>query len=223
MKIELEIKEVKTLKEIEGYWKEDDFANLLKLFDYPDVDSLPRTEWWDMLSMAIADFEPDEAAAIVLQYKLGDVLNDGQISHLSNEMLEDKVAEEYPDIALHYPLFNINQLLFDAYNGKFPRTMATALNLVLRSKEKVEYPINKEIALRAMAEILNDHCIIKRLYADQLKSAVKIGDAEHIFWEMENTGPNQYRILTSDYWLNDEDFNNMEFVGSIRTSETIED
>tara|TARA_R110002051_G_scaffold143457_1_gene216366 strand:- start:1014 stop:1163 length:150 start_codon:yes stop_codon:yes gene_type:complete len=44
-------------------------------------------------------------------------------------MLQDKVAEEYLDIPLHYPLFNINQLLHDAYNGQFPKTVAVILGV----------------------------------------------------------------------------------------------
>jgi hypothetical protein len=68
--------------------------------------------------MAITDFEPNEAAAIVLDYKLSDSLNEGQIQQISNDMLIDKISE-YPEIAMQAPLYHINQLLFKAYNGKF--------------------------------------------------------------------------------------------------------
>ncbi|MBQ0740794.1 hypothetical protein J9332_41620, partial [Aquimarina celericrescens] len=78
-----------------------------------------------MLFMAIPDFEPNEAASIVLTYKLSDQLNEGQIHSISHEMTNDKVAEEYPEPNLHYDLFNINQLLYKAYNGTFPNTEAT--------------------------------------------------------------------------------------------------
>jgi hypothetical protein len=60
--------------------------------------------------MAITDFEPNEAAAIVLDYKLSDSLNEGQIQ-ISNDMLIDKISEEYPEI-MQAPLYHINQLLF---------------------------------------------------------------------------------------------------------------
>jgi hypothetical protein len=46
--------------------------------------------------MAITDFEPNEAA-IVLDYKLSDSLNEGQIQQISNDMLIDKISEEYPE------------------------------------------------------------------------------------------------------------------------------
>jgi hypothetical protein len=85
--------------------------------------------------MAITDFEPNEAAAIVLDYKLSDSLNEGQIQQISNDMLIDKISEEYPEIAMA-PLYHINQLLFKAYNGKFPNAKATVMEFsVMPSKE----------------------------------------------------------------------------------------
>jgi hypothetical protein len=84
--------------------------------------------------MAITDFEPNEAAAIVLDYKLSDSLNEGQIQ-ISNDMLIDKISEEYPEIAMQAPLYHINQLLFK-YNGKFPNAKATVMEFsVMPSKE----------------------------------------------------------------------------------------
>jgi hypothetical protein len=70
--------------------------------------------------MAITDFEPNEAAAIVLDYKLSDSLNEGQIQ-ISNDMLIDKISEEYPEIAMALYIISINR--FKAYNGKFPRKL----------------------------------------------------------------------------------------------------
>lgn len=70
--------------------------------------------------MAITDFEPKEAAAIVLENKLSEELIKGQVEQISNDMLLDKISEEYPEINLHSRLFHFNQLLFKAFNGKFP-------------------------------------------------------------------------------------------------------
>lgn len=53
--------------------------------------------------MAISDFEPHEATELVLGYKLSDYLTKGQIKNLSLDMIDDNVAEDYSDIALHYP------------------------------------------------------------------------------------------------------------------------
>jgi hypothetical protein len=37
----------------------------------------------ELLEMAISDYEPNEAAEIVLAYKLGEELNEGQIEQIS--------------------------------------------------------------------------------------------------------------------------------------------
>ena len=47
-------------------------------------------------------------------------------------MIDDKVAEDYSDITLHYPLFNINQLHYKAFNGKFSNTKASLVKLEIK-------------------------------------------------------------------------------------------
>ncbi len=85
--------------------------------------------------MSITDFEPADAARVVLQYKLSEHLNEGQMDQLSHDMLLDKISEEYPNIALHYILFNINQLLFKAFNGVFLNTKATLLEFTISNND----------------------------------------------------------------------------------------
>jgi hypothetical protein len=87
----------------------------MTMFNYGEVclsrSICPKENLSELLSMAITDFEPNEAAAIVLDYKLSDSLNEGQIQQISNDMLIDKISEEYPEIAMQAPLYHINQLL----------------------------------------------------------------------------------------------------------------
>ncbi len=217
MNFTIKLKKIRTIEKIEGYWKKEDYLNLLKLFDYSDVTSIPEAELFDMLSMAISDFEPDEAAAILLTYKLDGVLNAGQIKNLSFEMLEDKVSEEYPNISLHYPLFNINQLLYEAYNGKFPKTLASVLDIELSFASNLA--ITKEIVLRTLSDLLSEKSLLKRLFNDQLDSEKELNDAESILWELESMGENTYQIISSDYWLNIEDFAREEHSGVLREEE----
>ena len=217
MNFTIKLKRIKKIEKIEGYWKKEDYVNLLELFDYSDAQSLPESELWDMLSMAIADFEPEDAAEIVLTYKLKNVLKGGQIKNLSHEMLEDRVAEEYPDISLHYPLFNINQLLYEAYNGKFPRTFAAVLDIELDFSGKVE--VTKEIVLRTISDLLTDKSLLKRLFNEQLDSEKELKDAESIIWELKPIGENLYQLISSDYWLNKEDFDLDEYSGVLKEEE----
>ena len=217
MNFTIKLSKIKTIEKIEGYWKNEDYVNLLEMFDFSDAKSIPESELFEMLSLAISDFEPDEAAEIVLTYKLKGVLKEGQIKNLSHEMLEDKVAEEYPDISLHYPLYNINQLLYKAYNGKFPRTLASVLDIELSFSGKLD--ITKEIVLRAISDLLSEKSLLKRLFNEQLDSEKELNDAEDIIWDLKPMGENIYRIISSDYWMNEEDFDREEYSGELREEE----
>jgi hypothetical protein len=57
----------------------------------------------------------------VLDYKLSDSLNEGQIQ-ISNDMLIDKISEEYPEIAMQAPI-SYQSTAFKAYNGKSNATV----------------------------------------------------------------------------------------------------
>jgi len=58
MKIKVKISGIKYVNEIESYWTHKDFINLLKAFDFEEVDGVPTEELKEMLYMAITDFEP---------------------------------------------------------------------------------------------------------------------------------------------------------------------
>lgn len=217
MNFTIKLKKIKSIGKVDGYWTSEDYINLLDLFEYEDAKSIPEAELFEMLSMAITDYEPEEAAEVVLKYKLDNILNEGQIKNLSHEMLDDKVAEEYPNIALHYPLFSINQLLYEAFNGKFPRTLASVIDLEIIFKGKIE--ITKEIVIRTLSDLLSENSLLKRLFDDQLDSSHELKDAESIIWELKSVGENTFQIISSDYWLNRDDFELEEFSGELRDDE----
>ncbi|MFZ1526238.1 MAG: hypothetical protein WAT22_15560, partial [Saprospiraceae bacterium] len=127
MKIQVKILNIKTVNELPGYWTNEDFIQLLDKMDLPDADKVKPEELRELLYMAITDFEPSEAAEIILTYKLGDQLTAGQIQDISHEMKDEKIAETYANPSFHYDLFNINQLLYRAYKGKFPNTEASII------------------------------------------------------------------------------------------------
>ncbi len=217
MDFRIGINKISSIDKIDGYWSNQDYTNLLELFDFADAQNTPEEELYDMLLIAISDYEPDEAAAIMLTYKLGDRLNEGQIKNLSHEMLEDKVAEEHADISLHYPLFNINRLLFEAYNGKFPKTVASVIDFDLKFEGEVV--VNKEVVLRTISDLLSEKSLLKRLFDDQLDSEHELKDADSIIWELKRFSENSYQIITSDYWINREDFDRNEHSGELGEEE----
>ncbi|WP_158856001.1 hypothetical protein [Lunatibacter salilacus] len=205
MKINVTISGITTVNELDNYWSDEVRVKLLEEFGYPDASTAKPSEIQELLHMAITDFEPAEAAKILLNFKLGEELNEGQIQSLSHEMMADKVAEEYPDPALHYDLFNINQLLFKAYNGKFPNTEATIIQLELHPESKETAEVNKELITRVLCQGLSDRNIINRLYPDQISGKVAFEDAEKIIWQIREKGNNAYEVITSNYWIAKDD------------------
>lgn len=156
MKFNITIKNVATVEEISNYWQNQDYINLLEQFDFPDANTVKPENLMEMLQMAITDFEPNEAAGIVLTYKLSERLNEGQIAQISNDMLLDKVCEEYPEIDLHYDLFNI--------------TKATVVDFSLISKGGYDTEITKEIVLKSFNNGISASNLIKRLFAEQMST-----------------------------------------------------
>ena len=198
MKYRIKIENVDTVDEITDYWTNDDYIQLLGKLNYPDAEDTGTENLKELLFMAISDFEPFEAASIVLSYKLGDHLSEGQIDQISNDMLNDKVCEEYPEMELQAPLFHINQLLFKAYNGKFPSSSATIIQCSINPvKENKETALSKEMVLRLFNNGLSDRNIIKRLFEEQLKGNTDFLEAENINWDLQNPKENHYKITTS--------------------------
>lgn len=213
MKFNITIKNITTVEEISNYWQNQDYINLLELFDFSDANTIKPENLREMLHMAITDFEPNEAAGIVLTYKLSENLTEGQIAQISNDMLLDKVCEEYPKIDLHYDLFNINQLLYKAYNGKFPNAKATVVDFSLISKDGYDHEITKEIVLKSFNNGISDNNIIKRLFAEPMSTDKEFVEAEAVLWELNKKDSTNFTIITSEYWLNQEDFVIPEFEG----------
>jgi hypothetical protein len=214
MKYAIKIHKISTVEELENYWNLKDYKELLDRFDFPNAESTNINELRELLFMAITDYEPNEAAAIVLEYKLSNHLNEGQIEQLSHEMLLDKISEEYPEINLHKDLFNINQLLYKAYNGKFHNTKATVVDFEISPLQNADATITKEIVLKCFAKNLDNHTVVLRLFGDQVNAVDSFEEANDVIWELEKKDTN-YKMTTSDYWMSKDEFLNEEFEATI--------
>jgi hypothetical protein len=217
MKYKIEITNITTVEEIEEYWKKEDYVSLLEKFDYPDASDAEKDSLRELLFMAITDFEPKEAAVILLEYKLSDRLSEGQIQQVSIDMLIDKVCEEYREIGLHSTLFHINQLLFKAFNGKFPNAKATIFECSCKPLDgENEAQLAKENILKLLSNGLSESNIIKRLFDHAMHDNAPFPEAEDILWDLETTDNVNFKLTTSEYWLNKEDIVASEFEGELQ-------
>lgn len=223
MNYQIVIKSANTVDQIEEYWTNEDYIKLLEKFDYPDASDADAASLRELLFMAISDFEPKDAAVIVLEYKLSEDLNEGQIQQISNDMFLDKVCEEYPEIGLHSTLFHVNQLLFKAYNGKFPNAKATIIECSITPSEgESEMELTKENVLKLLSKGLSDSNLIKRLFDHAMNENAPFPEAEDILWNLTTSDNVNYVATTSEYWLNKEDIIASEFEGVLEVAVNME-
>ena len=214
MKYAIKIHKISTVNTLPDAWNISDYKELLENFGFADAQGNDLEELQELLFMAITDYEPNEAAAIVLTYKLSEHLNEGQIEQLSHEMLLDKISEEYPEIGLHKDLFSINQLLYKAYNGKFFNTEATIVDFEILPLANAETEITKEIVLKCFAQNLDSHNVIIRLFGNQLNATEAFEEANDVIWQLKKNAEN-YRFTTSEYWMSKEEFLTDEFEAAV--------
>ena len=203
MKAVFTIEKVSSLTEIPNYWTKEDYFVLLKEFDVPMANTISDAECIEYLQMAVSELEPNEAAKTLLTYKLGESLNENQIEQISNDMLIDKISEEYPEIDLHCDLFSINQLLFKLYNGKFPNAKAISIEILAEIPDYNEV-LTKEEIIKYLMEMTSERNVIKRLFSEKLNHDTPFEEANDIIWKLEHNN-NHYKIYTSEYWIADEE------------------
>jgi len=216
MKYQVIINHINTVDDLENYWTAEDYIQLLALFDYPDAQGTDLAELQELLSMAVSDFEPNIAAAQVLTYKLSNELSEGQINQISNDMLIDKVCEEYPEINLHATFYQINQLLYKTYNGKFLNAKASIISCTITpdDTETIE-PLSKANILKILYAGFSPRNVIKRLFDEQLTTDVPFEEAEYIIWHLNTNDNVNYEIITSENWLDREDFDATTFSSEV--------
>ena len=204
--IEVKVLSFEQIQELPDSWSKSDYISLLSSMDYENPAEIKDAELREMCLMSLTDFEPEEAARIVLDYVIEGRLTDGQIENLSHEILTEKLWEEYPELSLHSDLFRATQLLYAAYNGKFPRGEAVHLQIELTGDVSV-FDENPEPAIvRILAAGMSDRSLIHRLFSDQLEGAA-FKEAKDILWTLKTVSKEAdsavYDIVSSAYWLDD--------------------
>lgn len=212
LKYVVKIIELKEVHEIPGAWTHKDFLGILEHVEYEGAAGIPEDELKDMACLALSDFEIEEAAVKVLEYRLGDKLNKGQRQNLATELQEDKLWEEYSDLALHEELFNVGCILYWAFQRNFPEPDIARLQIHIssgntESKGNLEQP-TAAFLTRILNDGMDEHNIINRLFDDNLMGN-SFPEAEHILWNFEaspydaNTHASTFTIYTSWNWVED--------------------
>lgn len=208
-KFEVRVLSFDALHELSGAWQPADYRELLTALDFDDVDSLAESELREMCMMALTDLEPDDAAVHVLRHRLGTKLREGQIQDVAHDMVDEPLWEDYSDIRVHEQLYNANQLLYDAFNGKFPRPRAVRLEIEVKARDEEGEELLAEpteaFLARLLAAGLDEDALLHRLFEEQL-TGTSFPEAESILWQFGHS-PVDARTATvwivgSGYWLN---------------------
>ncbi|MCF0069641.1 hypothetical protein LZD49_04105 [Dyadobacter sp. CY261] len=192
------------IQELPGSWDQKDFISLLSAMDYDNPADINDSELKEMCMLSLTDFEPEEAAKIVLDYTIAGRLTDGQIDNLSHEILTEKLWEEYPELPLHPDLFRSTQLLYDAYNGKFPRAEAVRFTIEIEGDVSIFDGNPEAPILRILAAGMSDRSLILRLFSNQIEGD-RFDEAKDILWQLNTVSRSEtsitYDIVSSAYWL----------------------
>ena len=197
------------LLEIEGARTADNFAALLDVMEYGDRSGLNYAELRDMCILSLQDLKPEDAAYLVLKHDMGEVLRDGQARNLASEMLDEKLWEEYAYSSLHERLFNIGSLLYEAFPRSFPKPDAVRVELEITAANaparELLTPLPKESFLvRLLADGMDSHSVLQRLYGEQLKGK-SFPNAHEIVWivrtEMKKEDVMKLDVIGSGCWL----------------------
>ncbi|QHT67359.1 hypothetical protein GXP67_12300 [Rhodocytophaga rosea] len=199
-----------TIHELPYSWENKDYLALLNQIGYDKPEEIPDAELQAMCLMSLTDVEPVEAAQVIIGYLFAGQLSEGQIKNLSHQMLTEKLWEEYPELSLHEGFFKATQLLYTAYNGKFPGAEAVAFQLKLTAEENASlflFESNPEPPLlRLIAQGMPDRALLNRLFSEKL-AGNSFEEAKHIIWRLHTIEKDNnyiiFEIVSSAYWLED--------------------
>ncbi len=199
--------EFEELSAMESDWNAADFEALLERLDMDGGAELTAAEAREMCLLALADLEPEAAAAVLLTYKLADDLTEGQIRNYSNECQFEKLWEQSSEMELHRRMFAVASLLAQINDQNFPTPDALRVKLQVdcSADEATEFkmPMAPAFVLRILATGMDDDAILKRLFHEQLEGG-QFPEAASIVWNVTSTRNAtgvEIAVVSSGYWL----------------------
>ena len=200
---------MKAVHDLPEMWTAGHYRHLLQALEFEDIEEIETADLPEMAIMALQDLKPEDAAEEVLKLLLGDRLHRGIRQNLAQEMKARRVWEEFGDINCHAGLFLSAVLLNRAFPKVYPRPDICRLVVTVSPQNdhaaKLLAPEpTPAIIARLLAAGMDDHSILKRLYAPQLAGAA-FPEAPAIIWyhEVQDRQESAAIILvySSWYWL----------------------
>lgn len=206
----VEILKFTSIQVLPNSWNNQNYIDLLNLMEFGDTSEIAPNELKEMCLMSLTDNEPEDAAKLVMEYVFENRLTKGQIDNLSNEMLDEKIWEEYADLSMHEEFFNVNQLLYEAFNGKFPQPEAVSFKAKITTTDKDGFSVFNTFPeaslLRLLVSGMPENTLIFRLFEEQV-AGDSFTDAKDIIWQLKiDTLDDKERIvevISSSYWFHD--------------------
>ncbi len=208
-KFRIEVGEIEELSELPDSWHASDYVNILEELDYDGAASIAAYELRDMCLMSLQELAPPEAAEVLLKYKFGTELSDGQIRNYGIESQHERLWEQSADLEHHHRMFEVASLLNAVNENEFPTPDALRVSFLVHASDAAtldwfEDGTDRSQLVSMLSAGMDDSAILNRLFGEDI-AAGKIPDADSIIWlvSVEPAEKNTCRlqITTSAYWL----------------------
>jgi len=209
MKYKIEIDGLEDLSELEGSWQPADYVAILEELDVDGVSDINQDELRDMCLMSLQDLEPPEAAELLLKYKFGTELTDGQIRNYGIESQHERLWEQSADLEHHHKMFEIASLLNAVNKMDFPTPDALQVTFLVTCAnpemlDLFEDSMDRGLLVSMLSAGMDQSAVLKRMFGDEIALG-KIPEADSIIWIVHVDTPDKttrrIQITSSAYWL----------------------
>lgn len=204
----VQIGSFRKINKIPNAWSNKDYLQLMAIMGLNDgLDDMEESELREMCMMSLNDLEAIEAAKIVLTHLFTE-LAEGKIDQLSNDMIGDRMWEEYSDCLLHEGFFSAYALLREAFNGVFAEPTGVEFTVNVTATDADDLSIFDQSLhasmVRLLASGLSPDVLLHRLFEDQI-TGTQFPEATGILWQLESVTSEglsrQFKMVSSDFWF----------------------
>jgi len=208
-KYKIEVDGLEDLSELEGSWQAADYVAILEELGVEGAVDINPVELREMCLMSLQDLEPPESAELLLKYKLGTELTDGQIRNYGIESQHERLWEQSADLEHHHKMFEIASLLNAVNEMDFPTPDALRVSFIVSCDnaemlDLFEDSMDRGLLVCMLSAGLDQSAILNRMFGEEI-AAGKIPQADSIIWmvhvDTPDTSTRRLQITSSAYWL----------------------